>query len=232
MRAREPEDEGFVERDGVKVHDEVHGDARLTDFVGWVPMPDGGPQEAHLTADYNADMLEQIDRYPHLRDRSVFVGNADDVIPGTFGHDLPEIRSWVDEHYDYAGSVTGFDPAELGVREKLRAEMGYRPDEQVCFVTVGGSGVGAHLRRRSMAAYPAARAALPHLRMVVVTGPRIEPSTLPSCDGLEVRPYDYDTATPDDIASAIEREIGRDTQYRPVETDGAHSAAALLAELL
>ena len=38
--------------------------AWLTDFVGWLPMPDGGAREACLTADYNAEMIEQIARYP------------------------------------------------------------------------------------------------------------------------------------------------------------------------
>ena len=36
----------------------------LTDFVGWLPMPDGGDHEAFLTADYNAEMIEHIARYP------------------------------------------------------------------------------------------------------------------------------------------------------------------------
>ncbi len=43
----------------------------LTDFVGWLPMLDGGAHEAALTADYNAEMIEHIARYPRLRDRSV-----------------------------------------------------------------------------------------------------------------------------------------------------------------
>ncbi len=34
--------------------------AWLTDFVGWLPMPDGGAGEAAMTADYNAEMMEQI----------------------------------------------------------------------------------------------------------------------------------------------------------------------------
>ena len=29
----------------------------LTDFVGWLPMPEGGEREARLTADYNAEMI-------------------------------------------------------------------------------------------------------------------------------------------------------------------------------
>jgi pimeloyl-ACP methyl ester carboxylesterase len=44
--------------------------AWMTDFVGWLPMPDGGPREQALTADYNAEMIEQIARFPALRDRS------------------------------------------------------------------------------------------------------------------------------------------------------------------
>ena len=47
----------------------------LTDFVGWLPMPDGGDHEAFLTADYNAEMIEHIARFPRLRDRAIFVGN-------------------------------------------------------------------------------------------------------------------------------------------------------------
>jgi pimeloyl-ACP methyl ester carboxylesterase len=46
----------------------------LTDFVGWLPMADGGEHEAYLTADYNAEMIEQIARFPRVRDRAIFVG--------------------------------------------------------------------------------------------------------------------------------------------------------------
>ena len=57
----------------------------LTDFVGYLPMPEGGKPEARLTADYNAEMIEHIERYPRVRDRAIFVGNPDDIVPGTFG---------------------------------------------------------------------------------------------------------------------------------------------------
>jgi predicted glycosyltransferase len=80
-------------------------------------------------------------------------------------------------------------PAELADTQALRAELGYRPDEQVCLVTVGGSGVGGALLRKVMAAYPLARRAVPELRMVVVAGPRIDPASLPRHDGLEVRAF-------------------------------------------
>ncbi len=265
----------------------------LTDFVGWLPMPDGGAREAALTADYNAEMIEHVARFPRLRDRALFVGEPDDVVPDTFGEDLPAIRSWTEAHYDFPGYITGFDPAAFADREALRAELGYSPDEAVCLVTVGGSGVGGHLLRRVVEAFPLAKARIPALRMVVVTGPRIDPATLRGPDGLEVRSYvhglyrhlaacdlavvqggltttmeltsagrpflyfplrhhfeqnfhvrhrlarygsgrcmDFDESTPEVIAAAIAEELGREVNYRPVETDGAACAAAHIAELL
>jgi predicted glycosyltransferase len=265
----------------------------LTDFVGWLPMPDGGEREAFLTNDYNAEMITHIARYPRLRDRAIFVGDPDDIVPDRFGPDLPAIREWTEAHYQFAGYVTGFDPAELADRQALRAELGYAPDERVCVVTVGGSGVGVPLLRKVMAAYPLARRRVPELRMIVVTGPRIDPAGLPAHDGLEVRAFvpglyrqlaacdlavvqgglttcmelvanrrpflyfplrhhfeqsfhvahrldrhragrrvDYASSDPDQIADAIATEIGREVAYRPVETDGAARAAALIAELL
>jgi pimeloyl-ACP methyl ester carboxylesterase len=159
----------------------------LTDFVGWLPMPDGGEREAFLTADYNAEMIEHIARFPRVRDRAVFVGNPDDVVPERFGPELPLIRDWTESHYDFAGYVTGFEP--VADRERLRAELGYGPREQVCVVTVGGSGVGGHLLRLVMAAFPEARELVPGLRMIVVAGPRIDPASLPAPAGLEVHAF-------------------------------------------
>ena len=161
----------------------------LTDFVGWLPMPDGGEREAFLTADYNAEMIEHIARFPRVRDHAIFVGNDSDIVPEAFGPELPLIRDWTREHYSFAGYVTGFDPSDFADRARLRRELGYADDEQVCIVTVGGSGVGGHLLRRVIEAFPEAKRRLPALRMVVVTGPRIDPDTLPQHEGLEVRGF-------------------------------------------
>jgi predicted glycosyltransferase len=263
----------------------------LTDFVGWLPMPDGGEREAFLTADYNAEMIEHIARFPRIRDRALYVGAPEDVVTEQFGPGLPSIRDWTEQHYDFPGYVTGFEP--VADRERLRVELGYGPEEQVCVVTVGGSGVGGDLLRRVIAAFPEARRQVRGLRMIVVAGPRIDPASLPSQEGLEVHAYvhdlyrhlaacdlavvqgglttameltangrpflyfplrhhfeqhhhvhyrleryragrrmEFDESPPDVIASAIAEEIGRETEYLPVETDGAARAAGLIAELL
>jgi predicted glycosyltransferase len=267
--------------------------AWLTDFVGWLPMDDGGEHEAFLTADYNAEMVGHIAAHPEVRDRALFVGNPEDIVPDRLGPELPLIRDWTEDHFDFAGYVSGFDPEELGDRERLRAELGYRPDERVCLVTVGGSGVGKHLLANVIAAFGEAKQLVPDLRMIVVAGPRIDPASFGEVEGLEVRPYvhhlyrhlaacdlavvqgglttameltanrrpflyfplkhhfeqsfhvrhrldrygagrcmDFEESEPADIATAIAEEIGREVDYRPVESDGARRAAERLAEML
>jgi pimeloyl-ACP methyl ester carboxylesterase len=163
--------------------------AWLTDFVGFLPMQDGGARERFVAADYNAKMVDHIADHPEVRDIALFVGNPEDIVDERLGPQLPLIRDWTERHFDFTGYVTGFDPAELGDRSKLRAELGYGDDEHVCIVTVGGSGVGGDLLRRVIAAFPAAKGRVPGLRMIVVAGPRIEPASLPVHAGLEVVPY-------------------------------------------
>jgi pimeloyl-ACP methyl ester carboxylesterase/predicted glycosyltransferase len=165
----------------------------LTDFVGWLPMPDGGPREAWLTADYNAEMIEHIARYPRVRDRAIFIGAPEDIVPDRFGPDLPAIRSWTEAHFDFSGDyISGFDPIDIADREAIRSELGYRGDDKVCIVTVGGSGVGSDLLRRVIESYPQARQKVPGLRMVVVAGPRVDPAQLPAVAGVEVHGYVHD----------------------------------------
>ena len=161
--------------------------AWLTDFVGWLPMPDGGPAEAALTGDWNAERVERMRRYPRLRDRSIFVGNPGDLVDDPLGPGLPTVRDWAQERYEFPGYVLGSPPPPD--REQLRARLGYRPDERVCLVTVGGSAVGTHLLRRTAEAFRLAEKRVPGLRMVLVTGPRIDPASVPVPDGVEVRGY-------------------------------------------
>jgi predicted glycosyltransferase len=164
--------------------------AWMTDFVGWLPMPEGGDREAYLTSDYNAEMIEHVERFPRVRDRAIFVGEPDDIVPDDFGPDLPSIRDWTEQHYQFSGYITGFDPTPLiDGREALRRELGYGPDERIVLVTVGGSGVGEPLLRRVIASFPDAARRVNGLRMIAVAGPRIDPSSLQAAPGVDLRAF-------------------------------------------
>ncbi len=162
--------------------------AWMTDFVGWVPMADGGEHEARLAADLNAEMVEHVARFPSLRDRSIFVGDPADAVDLSLGPDLPSIREWTQEHFDFTGYVMGARPDPVD-RPALRRRLGYAASEVVCLVSVGGSGVGTHLLDRVAAAYDEVRRRVPGLRMVLVTGPRIDPASVTAPAGVEVHGF-------------------------------------------
>jgi predicted glycosyltransferase len=158
----------------------------LTDFVGWLPMH---ADEGWLTADYNAEMIEQIARFPRVRDRAIFVGNPADIVPDTFGVDLPGIRDWTAAHFNFPGFIQYFDPRLYADRDARREQLGFRDDELVVFATVGGTAVGRGLLERIIQSFPIVKRRIPTLRMIVVAGPRIDPASLPQADGLEYRGY-------------------------------------------
>ena len=169
--------------------------AWLTDFVGFLPMPAGGEREAFLTADYNAEMIEHVARYPRVRDRAIFVGDPDDVVPDSFGPGLPEIRDWTERHYDFSGYVPGFDPdasrtdersapSSATARSRSASSRSAAPASarRCCAASIealplrAGAGPGpAHDRRRRPAHRPGEPAASRRAR-----GARLRPRALPA----------------------------------------------------
>jgi pimeloyl-ACP methyl ester carboxylesterase/predicted glycosyltransferase len=151
--------------------------AWLSDFVGWLPLPEHGEREAYLTADLNAEMIGHVEGPDAVRDLALFVGDPEDIVPDDFGPGLPSIREWTERHFEFTGQISEVGPAPPG------------GDEPLCLVTAGGSGVGEALLRRAVAALPELRRRVPGARMLVVCGPRIDPAILPAADGLEVVGY-------------------------------------------
>lgn len=159
----------------------------LTDFVGWLPMPGLGDRDVELTADYNAEMIEHVDRFPWVRDRAIFIGRPEDVVPGAFGPGLPDMPEWTQNHYRFTGGyILGPDQPSAGDRRELRERFGFGEGETICIASVGGSGVGKQLLTKIIEAVPAMRRAVPGLRLIAVAGPRVDPRSLPVADGAEV----------------------------------------------
>jgi pimeloyl-ACP methyl ester carboxylesterase/predicted glycosyltransferase len=162
----------------------------LTDVIGFLPVdPEGDPREVMLCADYNAEMIEQRARYPRLRDLSLYIGEYDELPDVPFGPGLPNIRDWAREWFTPVGYVLPFDPLEYQDPEALRARLGYGTGYPLLFAAVGGTGVGRNLLERVVDGFGLLRETMPEARMVMVTGPRIEPDDLPNVPGLEKRAY-------------------------------------------
>jgi pimeloyl-ACP methyl ester carboxylesterase/UDP:flavonoid glycosyltransferase YjiC (YdhE family) len=161
----------------------------MTDVVGFLPTDPGDPREAELCTDYNADSIEKRERFPRLRDLSMFIGSFDELPDLSFGPGLPGIRSWSRQWFSSIPYVVPFNPAAYRDRARLRRRLGYPQDRPLLVAAVGGTAVGASLLELTCDAFARLRKQVPDARMMLVTGPRIDPRLLPDIEGMDKRGY-------------------------------------------
>ncbi|MCW2540137.1 MAG: alpha/beta fold hydrolase [Frankiales bacterium] len=164
--------------------------AFLTDVIGFLPVdPGGDPREAELCADYNAEMIEHLARFPYVRDRSVFIGGFDELPDASFGAGLPGIREWSKQWYTSVPYVVPFDPVPYRRTNALRKRLGYGTGYPLYVAAVGGTSVGRDLLELTVEAFAIVRKDQPDARMVMVTGPRLHPTQLPDAEGIDKLGY-------------------------------------------
>jgi pimeloyl-ACP methyl ester carboxylesterase/predicted glycosyltransferase len=162
----------------------------ITDFIGMLSMREDPTSTEFVRAwEKNAENVDHLRLHPDVRDLSLMVGDEDDVLDRPFGPNLPNMRQWAREHFKFSGYTYHFDPAEFRDKAALRASLGYRPDERVILVSVGGTRVGQKLLEKCAAAFSLIAPRVPDARMVLVTGPRLEGTELPRVPRLEVRAF-------------------------------------------
>jgi pimeloyl-ACP methyl ester carboxylesterase/UDP:flavonoid glycosyltransferase YjiC (YdhE family) len=161
----------------------------MTDVIGFLPTDPGDPREAELCADYNADSIEKRERFPRLRDLSMFIGSFDELPDLSFGPGLPDIRSWSSRWFTSVPYVLPFDPAAYRDRARLRSRLGYPQDQPLLVAAVGGTAAGLSLLELTCDAFARLRKQMPDARMLLVTGPRIDPRLLPDIEGMDKRGY-------------------------------------------
>ena len=150
----------------------------MTDFVGWLPMPDGGEREAFLTADYNAEMVEHVAQVP-VTARPVGVRRRPRRRGRPAAGSEPAERPRVDQGALRVRRLRdGPTPRSGASATALRARLGYCRRTTWSAWSASAAPVSARtccaawLRRTTRR-----RRRIPNLRMVVVTGPRIDPAT-------------------------------------------------------
>jgi pimeloyl-ACP methyl ester carboxylesterase/UDP:flavonoid glycosyltransferase YjiC (YdhE family) len=161
----------------------------MTDVIGFLPTDPRDPREAELCADYNADSIEKRERFPRLRDLSMFIGCFDELPDVSFGAGLPGIRSWSSRWFTSVPYVLPFDPAAYRDRARLRGRLGYPQHQPLLVAAVGGTAAGVSLLELTCDAFARLRKQVPDARMLLVTGPRIDPRLLPDTEGMDKRGY-------------------------------------------
>jgi UDP:flavonoid glycosyltransferase YjiC (YdhE family) len=164
--------------------------AFMTDVIGFLPTDaEHDPREAELCTDYNADSIEKRERYPSLRDVSMFIGSWDELPDASFGPGLPRIRPWSRRWFTSVPYVLPFDPDAFADRAGVRAELEMDPDAPLIVSAVGGTAVGIDLLGLVADAFGRLRKEQPGARMLMITGPRIDPRCLPDIEGMDKYGY-------------------------------------------
>jgi pimeloyl-ACP methyl ester carboxylesterase/UDP:flavonoid glycosyltransferase YjiC (YdhE family) len=161
----------------------------MTDVIGFLPTDPADSREAELCADYNADSIEKRERFPRLRDLSMFIGSFEELPDRSFGPGLPGIRSWSRRWYSSVPYVLPFSPRAYRDRASLRRRLGYPQDQPLLVATVGGTAAGASLLELTCDAFARLRKQVPEALMLLVTGPRLDPRLLPDIEGMDKRGY-------------------------------------------
>lgn len=125
---------------------------------------------------------------PQPTDLTMFVGEPEDVPDRRFGLGLPNRREYALRHYAFIGYVLGFEPEAFRDKAAVRAALGY-DDRPLLVCAAGGTAVGADLLQLCAAAFPSLERRVPGVQMLIVCGPRIDPSTVQAPAGVHVRGY-------------------------------------------
>ena len=121
-------------------------------------------------------------------DLGLFIGEEEDVPDVTFGPFLPNRREWARTRCKFVGYALDFNPLQCSDAVALRRELGYGLSPLV-ICAVGGTSIGRELLELCGAAYPLLKESVPDLQMVLVCGPRLDPSKLRVPQGVKVEGY-------------------------------------------
>jgi predicted glycosyltransferase len=162
----------------------------LTDFIGVLPMRDDPTSTEFIRCrEKNAENIDHLRHHPDVRDLSIMIGDEADVLDREFGPDLPNMRVWAREHFRFPGYTYHFDPAAFRDRQALRHQLGYRDDERVILVSVGGTQVGRNLLKKCARAFELVASEIPDTRLILVAGPRLHETEHASGSRIEVRAF-------------------------------------------
>ncbi len=155
-----------------------------TDVVGFLPVGRDDTREAAICADYNAEMIEHRARSPQLRDASIFIGGFAELPDASLGRGLPSVRDWSRAWFDSVPYVVPFNPRDYDDAGRVRARLGHRTDYPLIVAAVGGTSVGRGLLHLVAEGFRYLRKEIPQARMLMVTGPRIDPRDIPDVEGM------------------------------------------------
>jgi predicted glycosyltransferase len=159
----------------------------IYDFVG-LDSVTRSPVDIVSTYIANRVWAKGMESGKSVADRSLFVGEVDDVPDEKFGFMLPNRRALAVKTLDFLGYILSFDPEEYRSKATIRKVLGYG-DEPLIVCSIGGTSAGKELLSLCGQAYPLIKEVFPGLRMVLVCGPLLNPNSVHAPKGVDVKGY-------------------------------------------
>ena len=159
----------------------------MFDFIGGDAITHH-PMDLLGTYMFNRIWVKALTAEPPIADRSIFLGEIDDVPDRKFGFMLPNRRRLAEKYLDFVGYVLSFDPKGYEEKSKVRQPLGYG-GEPLIVCSIGGTAAGGALLDLCAKAYPIVKKEIPEVKMVLVCGPRLLADSISATEGIEVKGY-------------------------------------------
>lgn len=127
-------------------------------------------------------------RTPWVEDMSLFVGDAEDIADKSYGLFLPNFRKHARKHYKFLGNILAFNPQDYSNTLEMKSKLGYG-EGPLIICSVGGTAIGVDLLNLCSRTYKILKSKLPGLNMVLICGPRINPDSIITTEGIQIKGY-------------------------------------------
>ena len=159
----------------------------IYDFLG-LDRVTYNPIDAIVTYYTNRIWTKVITHKPKLCDKTLFVGEIEDIQNQSFGFLLPNRRELAKEYFDFVGYILNFDPNDYLDKDNVRKTLGYNNDPLV-ICSIGGTSAGKELLDLAIKAVPIIRKEIPDFHMLLVLGPELPIDYVNPIEGVTVTGY-------------------------------------------
>ena len=159
----------------------------LSDFLG-LDSVSRNPLDKLITYRTNRIWSKVITHKPPLCDKSIFIGELEDIPDRKFGLFLPNRREIAKKYFDCVGYILSFNPQEYQDKEAVRERLGYGK-EKIIICSIGGTSAGKELLQLCLEAYPLMKKEIEDLRLILVLGPALPKDFIKPKKGITVVGY-------------------------------------------
>jgi len=159
----------------------------IYDFLG-LDTVTSNPIDMITTYYTNRLWSKIITHKPKLCDKTIFIGEIEDIQNKKFGLLLPNKRKLAEKYFDVVGYILNFNPNNYSEKQKIRKTLGYDKNPLV-ICSIGGTSAGKELFDLVIKATPIIKKEIPNFQMLLVLGPELSVDYVKPIEGVTIKGY-------------------------------------------